>query len=252
MLNIPYLEVPSSSKFSPFEAAPLPPHPPQPSRVLTLEEVEAEQAAAAQMARMSLSGAPQENHRAPAGIPAGDQPQGYSPSPLLAQAIPTSGDLEILRLAQQQHQQQQARHLFAQQHQQRQQELFDQQYRPQRAPPPTDTQRPPPQPSQASYSPQFHQQLQQPPPPRFAQHRQQHPAQQNEFLARMQIMDSLIGPPLGNDHVSQVEPSVHSLPPEQREALMNQAMNKIIEAERMEERRRRRMLKIAKMVRIPL
>jgi hypothetical protein len=66
-------------------------------------------------------------------------------------------------------------------------------------------------------------------------------------------MDSLIGSTsLGNDHVNQVEPSIHSLPPEQREALMNQAMNKIIEAERMEERRRRRMHKIAKMVSVPL
>lgn len=204
------------------------------------------------MSRMSISGAPQESPPVPAGIPVGhrDQAQGYSPSPLMTQAMPTSGDLEILRLAQQQHQQQQARQMFAQQHQQRQQELFDQQYRLQRAPPPTNSQRPSPQAPQPSYSPQFHQQVQQPPPPRFAQ-RQQPPGQpQNEFLARMQIMDSLSPPSLGVDHVNQLEPGVHSLPPEQREALMHQAVNKIIEAERMEEKRRRRMHKIARMVSI--
>jgi len=67
----------------------------------------------------------------------------------------------------------------------------------------------------------------------------------------MQRTDPLNGlPSIGLDHLNQIEPSAHSLPPEQREALMHQAMSKIIEAERMEEKRRRRMLKIAKMVSI--
>lgn len=64
----------------------------------------------------------------------------------------------------------------------------------------------------------------------------------------MQIMESLGGQPLGLDQVNHIDPNAHSLPQEEREALMAQAMNKIFEAERMEEKRRRRLQKIAKMV----
>lgn len=65
----------------------------------------------------------------------------------------------------------------------------------------------------------------------------------------MQIMDNLNGSAsLGIEQANHLDTNTHSLPPHERETLMAQAMNKIVEAERMEEKRRRRLHKIAKMV----
>ncbi|KAF8316541.1 hypothetical protein DL93DRAFT_2077752 [Clavulina sp. PMI_390] len=290
-------------------ASPQPSHSHAASRVLTLEEVEAEQRAAAQMARLSLAGAAQASPRPPAAVPSGmPEPARYAPSPLLPQAIPTSTDLEILRIAQQQNQQQQARQLFAQQHQQRQQDIFDQQQRQmqleqqqqqQQFPSPMLAQQQQQQPplrggtpvdmqrflqhhrSQSSLSQQGQQQpahLAPAQPPRFAaqqfppQSRPQQPHLQrqpdvgqivpNENLTRMQIMESLTAglpshqqsqlpplPPHAGDLMTELEGFAHTLPPEQRDALMAQAMHKIVEAERMEERNRRRQAKIRRISR---
>lgn len=258
----------SPAKFIPFEATPAPPpqsH--QSSRVLTLEEVEAEQRAAAQLARISLADPSRETPRMAQNIPPGrpdlTQGQGYASSPLMQQAIPSASDLDLLRQAQQQQQQQQARQLFAQQHQQRQQELYDQQQQQQqlqRGLPSTEhlqpqqRQQPPPQRPISYSSPQVLAQQAAPQPPRFTQQQSQGlpPPQNPDVLSRMHILDSLNGrSPLALDQVNQIESNIYSLPVEEREAVMNQAMNKIVEAERMEEKRRRRMHKIADMVSLP-
>jgi hypothetical protein len=51
-------------------------------------------------------------------------------------------------------------------------------------------------------------------------------------------------------HGLDTHPDVMLLPPEQREAVMGEAMRKIMETERMEEKRRIKAIKIAQMVRV--
>lgn len=239
---------------------------------------------------MSLNDQPSASPHPHAGIPIPAPSGGFNASPVMPQAMPTNQDLELLRFAQQHHQQHQARQLFAQQHQQRQQDLYDLQQleakqRQQESnllPPgpqnpnlqPIDLSRNLAFPEPNFPSPHVHHQLpQQPhglpsnltgpsqmpllPPQNLHQDRQQDIPL--DFPGRMHAYDPMAGgpglgpqqqqvPPPFMDQVNYPEPPLFNIPPEERDAVMNQAMYKIVEAERNEERRRRRMFKIASMV----
>lgn len=267
-----YFQFLASTKFSPFEAAPSQPsygqHPP---RARTLAEIEAEQRAAAQLARMSLNAnqpSPQLHQAIPQQQPQHlEQPRDYRHSPLLQQASPNVAmQREIMLRAQQEHEEQQ-RFLVQQQQQQLQQRELQQRELQQRELQQRELLQLQQQ-QQLQEAEYLHQQqrlqelelLQQ----QQQQHQQQIPQreqqllyqqQQQQRLLQQQLLSAQSGMPrtpgrhpLLEQQLNLLDAAGSSLTPEERQTLMNEAMNKILEAERMEEKRRRRLTKIARMV----
>ena len=220
---------------SPFESFPPIASHNQQSHVRTLAEIEAEQKAAAQLARMSLGS----NHGSPQVSSSlavqHEQSREFPHSPLQHPA-PINGNVEreLFLRAHRQHEEQQQQEFLARQYQLRQEEMLHE---------------------QQLQEMEYHQQRQRQLEIQQQQHIQFQQQQQQQRLLQQQLLSAQTGiprPPGGHpllDQLSMIEASGTALTPEQREALMNEAMNKILEAERMEERRRRRHAKIAKMVR---
>jgi DNA topoisomerase 2-associated protein PAT1 len=213
----------------------------QHTRVRTLAEIEAEQKVAAQLARMSLGSNHGSPHISSSLAAHHEQSRDFRHSPLLQQSIPVNGhgELDPYLRAQRQHEEQQQKELLARQHQLRQEEMLHEQ-----------------QLQELEYHQQRQRRLEIQQQQKHLQFQQQQVQQQR--LLQQQLLSAQTGmprPPSGHpllNQLSMIEAVGITLAPEEREALMNEAMNKIVEAERMEERRRRRLAKITKMVRAHL
>ncbi len=223
-----------------------------------MAEIEAEQRVAAQLARISLSSPPPPQRQSPHA----DSPhqQEYRPSPLIqhaASSIDREGEQErILRLQQQRQlllgqdqlqqqilaQQQQRilaqKQLVQRQQQQRHVEFLQQQQLRIR------------EHQERELLAQQQQLLQQQRSSLLTpqQHQQQQVLQQQLQSAQSGLPRTLGGYPILDRQFEEVDAAGLSLTEAQKEALMNEAMEKIVEAERHEEKRRRRMMKIAQMV----